>query len=264
MPILAAREAVAPSRRPIVSNGVGAHLTTYIGPNRYNRGPDAPPPPGPEALCPMAFLVEQPAGSVVGAHFHEANQFQLVVAGGGMLGKHAVAPIAVHYSNAFSAYGPLAAGPEGLWYFTLRNGYDRGAQYLPGARDVVKAARRRFRQATAGPVPPRATAATEVLLERTADGLGAWRHRIAPGAALVGPDPAEGDGQYWVVTAGRLRAAGAADALAPLSCLFVAPGEPALAAEADPAEGADIVVMQFPRFRDHVAKPSHATGRVPA
>jgi hypothetical protein len=263
MPILASREAVAATRRPIVSNGVGAHPTTYIGMNRYNRAADAPPPPRPEAVCPMAFLVEQPPGSVVDAHFHEANQFQLVVAGGGLLGRHEVGPIAVHYSNAYSAYGPLAAGPEGLWYFTLRNGYDRGAQYLPGARAVVKDARRRFRQATAGPVPPVAAEDEEVLLPEAADGIGAWRHRVAPGGTVVGPDPARGDGQFWVVTAGRLSAAGVEAALPPLSCVFVAPDEPAFTAAADAEEGLEVVVMQFPRGRDHVAPEAwQENGRV--
>lgn len=255
MAILAPREVVQATRRPIVSNGVGAHLTTYIGMNRYNRAADAPPPPGPEAVCPMAFLVEQPPDSVVSAHFHESNQFQLVVAGGGTLGQHAVGPIAIHYSNAYSAYGPLAAGPEGLWYFTLRNGYDRGAQYLPAAREALKGVRRRFREATVGPLPA-ATLGSEALLPAAPDGLGAWRHRLAPGEAVRGPDPAEGDGQFWIVTAGVLRAADGAE-LPPLSAIFVAPDEPAFAGTAG-AEGLEVVVMQFPRGRDHVAPPEAA------
>jgi hypothetical protein len=236
MAILASATAAAASRRPIVSNGVGAHLTTYLGANRYT--PAAEPPPGPETLYPMAFLVEQPADSVVAAHFHEANQWQVVVAGGGMLGSHAVAPGAVHYSNAYSAYGPLAAGPEGLWYFTLRNGYDRGAQYLPGARDVLRGVKRKFREATGeGAVP----------LE--ADGMGAWRHRLAPGERVVGPDPAVGEGQFWVVAEGGLRTA--AGVLPQLSLVFVAPEEGVFAAEAGEA-GAEVVVVQYPRGRAHV------------
>jgi len=187
----------------------------------------------------MAFLVEQPAESVVAAHFHEANQWQVVVVGGGMLGSHAVAPGAVHYSNAFSAYGPIAAGPEGVWYFTLRNGYDRGAQYLPGARDALRGVTRKFREATGhGAVP---------LAE---DGLGAWHHRLAPGERLTGPDPAGGEGQFWVVADGTLRTADGA--LPRLSLVFVGPEEPAFAAEAGEA-GAEVVLVQYPRGRDHVA-----------
>ena len=222
MAILVSAEAARDTRRAIVSNGVGAHLTTFIGSNRYMA--DAAPPPGPEAVYPMAFLVEQPPGSVVDAHFHEANQFQVVVAGDGMLGAHAVRPVAVHYSNAYSAYGPITAGPGGLHYLTLRNGYDRGARYLPAAREELRGVRRRFRAAVADAAPT-ADEPAEVLLPEAPDGLGAWRHRLAPGATLAGPEPAGGDGQFWVVTAGTLHAPDGA-VLPALTCGFVDPGEP--------------------------------------
>ncbi|MFZ4405795.1 MAG: hypothetical protein ACOYOH_00570 [Paracraurococcus sp.] len=247
MPVLAPGDAARATRRAIVSNGVSAHLSTFIGSNRYMAS--AEPPPGPEAVYPMAFLVEQPPGSVVDAHFHEANQFQIVVAGSGTLGTHALAPIAVHYSNAFSAYGPITAGEAGLHYLTLRNGYDRGARYLPAAREELRGVQRRFRQATAGPVPP-ASSATEALLEAAPDGMAAWRHRLPPGAALEGPDPAEGDGQFWVVTEGELQAADGTT-LPALSCAFVGPAEPPFAVTAG-AAGLELVVVQYPRGRAHV------------
>jgi hypothetical protein len=252
MPVLAPGEAAHVTRRPIVSNGVAAHLTTFIGSNRYMAS--AAPPPGPEAVYPMAFLVEQPAGSVVASHFHEANQFQLVVAGSGTLGTHAVQPVAVHYSNAFSAYGPITAGEDGLQYLTLRNGYDRGARYLPAAREELRGVRRRFRQAMADAAPPAAPpeqALAETLLAEAPDGLGAWRYRLPPGAALRGPDPAGGDGQFWVVTSGEMRAAEGAT-LPALSCAFVGPEEAPFAVTAGEG-GLEVVVMQYPRGRDHVA-----------
>jgi hypothetical protein len=260
MAILATADAARSSRRPIVSNGVSAFLTTFIGSNRYNRAAAAPEPPGPEAVYPMAFLVEQPPGSVVQTHFHEANQFQIVVAGGGRLGSHAVEPVSVHYTNAYSAYGPIAAGPDGLQYLTLRNGYDRGARYLPDAREELRGVRRRFREAVGEPAAsaPAAPVARSVdaLLPEATDGLGAWRHRLPPDAALKGIDPATGDGQFWVVTAGGLRAADGA-ALTPLSCAFVAPEEQPFAAVAGEA-GLEIVVVQFPRGRAHL--PDMPTG----
>jgi hypothetical protein len=253
MAILAPVEAARESRRPIVSNGVDAHLTTFIGANRYNPAAMAEPP-GPATVYPMAFLVEQPPGSVVASHFHEANQFQIVVAGDGRLGSHPVEPVAVHYSNAFSAYGPITAGPDGLQYFTLRNGYDRGARYLPGAREEMRGVRRRFRDAFAEPVAPEAAvpedASAAVLIPEAADGMGAWRHRLPPGAVLAGLDPASGDGQFWVVTGGSLRTA-EGEVLSPMSCAFVAPDEPPFAATAGEA-GLDVVLVQFPRGRDHV------------
>ncbi|WP_128080049.1 hypothetical protein [Roseicella frigidaeris] len=262
MAILASGDAARGSRRPIVSNGVSAFLTTYIGGNRYNAAPDGAALPGAEAVYPMAFLVEQPAGSVVQAHFHEANQFQIVVAGSGRLGTHALQPLAVHYSNAYSAYGPITAGQAGLHYLTLRNGYDRGARYLPAARAELRGVRRRFREAVAEaapiPAPIPARIAVEPLLPAAADGLSAWRYRLPAGAAVTGPDPASGDGQFWVVTRGGL-ARPDGSALRPLSCAFVGPDEPAFAAQAA-ADGLELVVVQFPRGRDHLPEAAPAAG----
>ena len=42
-------------------------------------------------MYPMAFLVEQDPGAVVGAHYHQADQFQVMVGGSGRLGTHDVA-----------------------------------------------------------------------------------------------------------------------------------------------------------------------------
>lgn len=251
--------AVAATRRAIVANGVPAHLTTFFGTNFAVRGPETPRPPGPEAVYPMAFLVEQSAGSTVQAHFHAANQFQVVVAGRGTLGRHEVAPISVHYTNAFSSYGPLRAGEEGLHYVTLRNGYDPGARYVPGAAVELRGRPRRFREATADPGPALATedlaalaeSSVEGLLPPAADGLAAWRHRLPPGARLRGPDPAAGDGQYWVVTAGSLSAGGAAP-MPRLSCAFVFPDDAAPETTAGPG-GAEVLVLQYPRGRAHLA-----------
>ena len=76
---------------------------------------------------PQALLVEQTPNSVVPPHFHGIDQFQGVVNGSGMLGKHRVAPVCIHYANAYTGYGPINAGDDGIYYFTLR------AQSEPGA-----------------------------------------------------------------------------------------------------------------------------------
>ncbi len=247
MPIAASARMAQASRRPVVANGVPIHTTAFIGTNWTMRGPDSPPPPTPGTPYPMAFLVEQPPGSVVRTHFHSSDQFQVVVAGGGLLGRHPVAPVTVHYTNAHTAYGPIQAGEAGLHYFTLRNCYDAGARYIPEATEELKAtAGRRPWQVTTPQVPPAgAGPAMEELLEPRADGLGAWLHRLAPGARLDGPDPALGAGQFWLVVSGALLD-GAGEALPPLSLVFVGAEEAAMTAAAGP-EGAECVVMQYPR-----------------
>ena len=57
-------------------------------------------------LSPTVFLVEQPAGMVLPAHFHRNNQFQLVVAGSGKIGPTRLEPVTIHYAGACTAYGP--------------------------------------------------------------------------------------------------------------------------------------------------------------
>ena len=80
---------------------------------------------------PQAFLVEQEANATILTHYHQQNQFQVVVGGDGTLGRHAVAPLLVHYAGAFTGYGPIVSGAQGLQYLTFRANNDPGAQFLP-------------------------------------------------------------------------------------------------------------------------------------
>ena len=76
----ASADAVRETRRRASSNGTKFWLTSYIGPNRYTVG--TAEPSGPGTIVPVAFLVEQDPGEVVGAHYHQADQFQVMVSGG--------------------------------------------------------------------------------------------------------------------------------------------------------------------------------------
>jgi len=231
MPEIASADDARPTRRRASSNGTGFWLTTYIGANRYTADAEVTPAAG--TAYPMAFLVEQDAGAVVGAHFHQADQFQVMVAGSGRLGTHDVTAGAVHFAGAYSPYGPLAAGSLGLAYFTLRNGWDPGARYMAFAdsREALRAMPRRHREAV-GEIAP------------AADGLSARRHRAAPGQHVAGPDPASGGGQFWLVLEGEMLVAGAT--LPARSCVFVHPHEAPLDAIAG-AAGLTVQVLQYPR-----------------
>jgi hypothetical protein len=231
MPVIATADRARLTRRRANSNGTGFWLTSYIGANRYT--PDAAAPPKPGKLYPMAFLVEQDAGAVVGAHYHQADQFQVIVAGSGRLGRHDVAAGAVHFAGAWSAYGPLAAGSEGLQYFTLRNGWDPGARYMafPDNRSALRARPRRHREAIG-------------MSAAAADGLCVKQFVLSSRQTVTGLDPASGAGQFWVVLSGDLVSD---DASAPQnSCLFISPDEPPFRAVAG-ADGATLLLLQFPR-----------------
>ena len=237
--------------------GNGWH-TTYIGKNR-NTLKEGEAPPADDALYPMAFLVEKEAAAVVKPHFHQADQYQVIVQGSGRLGIHDVASVAVHYTDAYSAYGPIIAADEGVSWFTLRNAWDPGARYMPEHRLQLREARARYqhREATCGPLPPLSaadlaalTTATAVqVIETTKDGLGTWRYTVPGNGSVTGPDPATGGGQFWLVSSGTAAVAGGS-LLPPNSCIFVAPEDAAAFISAGPL-GADLICMQFPlRARD--------------
>ncbi len=211
------------TRRRASSNGTGFWLTTYIGANRYTRGEATPPDPG--TIYPMAFLVEQDPEAIVGAHYHQADQFQVMVEGSGRLGHHDVASGDVHFAGAWSAYGPLAAGAAGLTYFTLRNGWDPGARYMefPDNRAALRALPRRHREQVGA-----------------IDGM--QRFTLAPGECIAAPDPSRSAGQFWLVLSGTLQCGG--QTLPARSCVFLHPHDPPFNAHA--TDTASVLLLQFP------------------
>ena len=226
--------------------------TLFIGANRFTKKPGEPTPDA-GTLFPVAFLVEKEPGAIVRSHFHQAEQFQVVVGGAGKFGVHDIDGIVVHYTGPYTAYGPLVASDKGLDWFTLRNGWDPGARYMPAERQELRDGRATYphREATAevrqvlteAELARLADSLAEPILPAAADGVGAWRYRLAPGATLVGPEPGMGGGQFWVILAGSMTAT--EDKLLPAkSCVFVPPEDPALAPVGGPV-GAEILCMQF-------------------
>ena len=233
-------------------------LTSFIGKNR-NTLQEHEAAPSSEGLYPMAFLVEKQAAAVVHPHFHAADQYQVVVQGSGRLGVHDIASVAIHYTDAYSAYGPIIAADDGVSWFTLRNSWDPGARYMPAERLRLRAARAKFqhREATCGPLPPLTdnelaeltTSSSTAVIAEAPDGLGSWRHVIPANGRLTGQDPATGGGQFWLVAAGMAALTGRA--LLPVnSCIFVGPDDVAASLWAGP-NGADLICMQFPRRAHH-------------
>ncbi|HVY16048.1 MAG TPA: hypothetical protein VHB27_12550 [Rhodopila sp.] len=237
-------------RRGSAPDGVTFWHTLYLGTSRYNMAPGTPDPDA-GALFPMAFLVEQDPGSTAQSHYHQQDQFQLVVGGCGTLGLHDIKPVTVHFTAAHTAYGPIRASQdEGVWYFTLRNGFDPGARFMtmPENRAALRTVKgRAHREAVAGPLAAPSTPA-ETLIGPETDGMGAWRYTLPPNGRVTGLDPVGGRGQYWVVTKGSLAHAG--QAMDRLSCAFVYPDDAAFEAEAGP-EGAEVIAMQFPHRVAH-------------
>lgn len=236
---------VAPTpsiRREVEVNGRAYHLSEYIGQSpkrgRYVEGAEAE---GAGNLLPQGFLVEQPAGAVTPPHFHEHAQFQVVVEGFARFGKHDAPPVSVHYASGHTPYGPIAAGPEGVVYYTLRRAWDPGAKYVSASRSKLRPPPRR--SAMAEPValaePGALTEARlDVVLAEQKDGLAAWLLQGPAGAELVPPAPG-GDGQYHVVLRGE------AGPLPVRGCAFVEAGAPAPSYCAGRGDTA-LLILQFP------------------
>ena len=250
MILTADAEALGRTNRREAPNGWS---TIYIGAHRNTLKPGETPPAA-DVPYPMAFLVEKRPGGVTRPHFHRADQYQVVVGGSGKLGLHDTAGVAVHYTDAYSAYGPIVAADDGIAWLTLRPAWDPGARYMENLdnRSELRASRARYThwETTSDPVPPlddtalRATTAvsSELVLEGE-NGLASWRYRLPPSATLAGPDPSAGGGQFWVVVSGTLSAAGAA-MLGVNSCVFVGREDAALEIAAGPG-GAEALCLQF-------------------
>jgi hypothetical protein len=199
---------------------------------------------------PQAYLVEQQPNQVADPHFHLIDQFQVVVAGGGLFGKKPIAGIAIHYANAYTPYGPIAAGPDGVHYITMRNRWDSTqAHFMPKCRDELKPVPRRHalvdpvRRSELAELAGLSSPATQDLLATEEDGLGIWRYRIPGGQAVDAPDPSKGGGQYWLVLSGALLCDG--EVLEPMSCVFLSSDEKPLELAAAPG-GVEMLGLQFP------------------
>ncbi len=196
---------------------------------------------------PVAFLAEDSPNHTIETHFHQVDQFQVVVTGGGTLGKHELAINAVHFSRAYTPYGPIAGDQRGVGFLTLRAHWDPGAQYVEANREkLLGMPGRRPWQATelpefAGEAAVNLHAFTTLRDER---GLAAYSLRLAPGATTATPDASGSNGQFIIVARGSVRyqkrERGAT------SVCFIRPDEGSFQLEAGPA-GADVLVLNFPR-----------------
>jgi hypothetical protein len=201
--------------------------------------------PAEGALAPQAFLVEQDPQTVIEPHFHQENEFQVVVEGNGFLGRHVVEPVRVHYAGAHTGYGPITAGPQGLSYFTLRARTDPGAQFLPGARDrMQKGPKRHLLGAAVRPAPDLSTRIHPEIVDfwpAQPDGIGAWMLRLGPNGAASMPGVA-GASRYLLIIGGVLELDG--QHLPRFATAFISThGVPMLRAG---RHGVEVLVLQFP------------------
>ncbi len=202
------------------------------------------------AATPVAFLVEGTEGRVIKPHFHENDQYQVIVHGNGVMGKHDLSVNAVHFTKGYTPYGPIIFGDQQMGFLTLRAHKDPGAQYLDEPEKLAKLksiANRKPWQATELPkfTPVTDGAAVNAFTDIKGDaGLASFAMTVAANGRAMAPDPALTNGQYLIITRGSLIYQG--KEYCALSVAFVTPEEGAFEVVAG-ADGVDALVLHFPR-----------------
>ena len=249
MPYVTSADEARAGRQPVIVQGQTYHLSPYVGKapvrGRYEPGNERN-----DNGMPQGFLVEQPPGSVTPPHFHDHEQFQVIVAGHGHMGKMAARPLSVHYAAGHTPYGPIIAGESGIVYFTLRSRWDAGAKYMPGARDLLKPVKRRHRLASDVAIPGTgslrdlAVPICHEVMEPGADGTCASLFALGPGMTTALETPVPAGGHYAILVAGS--ALNGERELPVLSGFYRYRNEVPLSVTAG-SDGAVVLLMQFSR-----------------
>ncbi len=209
-------------------------------------------------VAPTAFINRYIGERRSSAHFHQVDQFQIIFDGGGVFGRHPVAPFCVHFSRAYTPYGPLRSdSATGLAFLVLRTRYDPGPQRLPAAREQLQRITGRRPWQITKPVdlvaPAQGVSLREDAEIRDAQGLSACVLGMAPGTSTVLPDPASGDGQYLVVLGGSLVHDGSEHSA--MTVVYTRPDERAFQVRAG-VHGLQGLLLNFPRVHARAADPA--------
>lgn len=210
-------------------------------------------------VTPSMFLVEQDPGSVLRTHYHRQNQFQLFVRGSGNIGPHALSPYTLHYAGAYTGYGPITAGPEGLAYFTIRATFDSGAGFVPEALGSMLRGPRK--QATAGPfmiggasdLAQQANEITRELMGSDQDDLHAQRHLLPP--TRDSSIASRAAGVFGMILRGDLQVAG--ERLREWESFYLSPDE-APATVTSGTDGCEFITLRMPALVAEYRNPTLA------
>jgi len=216
---------------PVSYRGLDYEITDYLGGHGYT-GDVA------DASAPQAYIVHlRTPGGIIEPHYHDVDQFQVVVRGDGRIGRHELRVGSVHYVDRHTTYGPIVAGDGGIAYFTLRPSIAAGRYDMPESRR-----RKTVRSGAAFTVHADTAPASGLhVLAETARGARAVVARLPAGAAV--PEPVDGGAAYDLVLAGEVHSGGSV--LPADSCVFRRAGEDAFTGRAGP-DGATLLHLAFP------------------
>jgi rubredoxin len=158
---------------------------------------------------PSAYLNQYDPDRWSKAHYHTRDQFQIIVQGKGQFGRHDVEPYCVHFSRAYTPYGPLHSDvKEGWTFLVLRAHYDQGHNDLPEMSEALKQVpdRRPWQVSRQVAFPPLKQTPSVLDITDIKDDQGLFTKTLTmpPLVRMMTPSPAGGDGLFLVVVKGSL------------------------------------------------------------
>lgn len=229
----------------VVRAGGTGHRYDYIG------------SPGMIDANPQAFLVERLYPDArIDPHFHDIDQYQVVVNGFCRMGKKQAPPVTFQYADAYTPYGPIKGEEQGFAFFTLRPIASGGFFPMPGNRQHMPGRAGRniaghFDCERDKPAPN--IVQEQALMEPQTDGVGVVGYWLGPDAKLDTTIATPG-GQYYLVCDGAVEHQ--QKHFGKHSVLHASGGEATPAMRAC-AEGAALLLLRF-------ATPGERPGSDPA
>ncbi len=194
---------------------------------------------------PQAFLVDRLYQDArIDPHFHDIDQFQIVVEGACQMGKQQALPVTIQYADAFTPYGPIVGENSGFAFFTLRPIASGGFFAMPGNKHNMpgRAGRNLAGHFNLDTPPLEANMVKHETLIDEWDGVQVSAIRLGPDSQTDGL-PSNAGGQYYLVCSGEI--IHDEKRLEKHSLIYVGPGEssPKIVSRL----GAKILVTQFSR-----------------
>jgi hypothetical protein len=197
---------------------------------------------------PQAYVNDLDPDVELAAHFHKVDQFQVFFGAAGATYKHRAIPaVLLHYTDAYSTYGPFRSGLNTrLPYATLRAQSSNYGGVMPGAKDAL-IRRGGLRNLTIEVLVTRAepgsAPSVRPILEAQPDGLQAFTLTLAPGQSDTVAASRRTSGRYFCVLTGGLDVDGTEIEVHSLG--WAPPTETEVEVTAGPS-GCCLLVMDFP------------------
>ena len=160
---------------------------------------------------PQIYVNTIDPGVELAAHFHKVDQYQVFFGTpGAMFKRREISPVMVHYTDAYSTYGPVrAADDKPLRYATIRAESSNFGGVMPGARaELTRRGRRSMsvavEQASLACIPERGRSSIVDVIDEDDDGLAARLVLLGPASRRSLAPQERTAGRGWLIVAGDL------------------------------------------------------------